>query len=290
MDGKIRTNAQHEEKVTLGQIPVAVILTDEAGVVRRLNPQAEILFAGGLPAGSLLSDLMDLTKTRVLIGGKTFGITTAPFDCGEFSGAIHVLQNLESVLQEESANSIREASEMVAEIAHEIRNPLGSIELFASLLRKTAAGEKELNRINQIITSVKTINGRISELLSLSKKRALRRQIFSLNRLIREIFRIPGQTDSFLTLSFGDAEMNVNGDEKILRQMFLSLLVQMLQTHAVGSEAGGRDGDARKRGRTLCFRIFYVYGGRCHLQEVRSAYGAESGDHSQHCPYAQRNR
>ena len=204
---------------------------------------------GASPQVPLLSDLMDLTKTRVLIGGKTFGITTAPFDCGEFSGAIHVLQNLESVLQEESANSIREASEMVAEIAHEIRNPLGSIELFASLLRKTAAGEKELNRINQIITSVKTINGRISELLSLSKKRALRRQIFSLNRLIREIFRIPGQTDSFLTLSFGDAEMNVNGDEKILRQMFLSLLVQMLQTMpseaklVVGMETLEREGE-----------------------------------------------
>ncbi|MDD5168477.1 MAG: histidine kinase dimerization/phospho-acceptor domain-containing protein [Syntrophales bacterium] len=227
MDRKLQT--EREEKIELNQVPVGLILVDEGGLIRRLNSYAERLSGDVRLLGSGIGDFFDPSKTRQVIGGKTFHVTAAPFRSDELLGTIYVLQSLDDVLREESANNVREASEMVAEIAHEIRNPLGSIELFASLLRKTASGDKDRSRLNQIILAVKTINERISELLTLSKKRALRRRTFSLNRLLCDIFRLPDQTDSFLKTRFTEREMNVYGDEKILRQMFLNLLIQMLQ-------------------------------------------------------------
>jgi nitrogen fixation/metabolism regulation signal transduction histidine kinase len=227
MDRKIQS--RFEEKIDLNQIPVAVVITDESGIVIKLNRHAKKMANGRWRQGSSLSDFLNVHKTRTMIGGETFNVTFSPFRQGEVRGAIYVFQSLENILQEESEIKVREASEMVAEIAHEIRNPLGSIELFASLLRKAVKGERELNRASQIILSVKAINERISELLRHSKKRALRKQTLFLNRLIRDILIMPGQTESFLAFQMTGSEMPIEGDENMLRQMFLNVLIQLLQ-------------------------------------------------------------
>jgi signal transduction histidine kinase len=227
MDEKVQSN--NEIQVDPDQLPAALILADENGIVSKLNRHAEKLAGGRDILGFPISELLDVGKTRSTIGGEVFHVSAAPFKRGAYMGTIYILTSLEHVLEEESAHKVRESSEMVAEIAHEIRNPLGSIELFASLLKKTARGEKDIHRINQIILSVKTINERISELLRMSKKQTVRKQVFSLNRLMADIFRMPGQTDAFLNLQFADQEMSVLGDEKMLRRMFLNLLIQSLQ-------------------------------------------------------------
>lgn len=220
----------HEEKIGIDLLPVGVILTDEVGIVRHINRQAEMRLGDRCPVGSAISALLDRHPTRIVIQGEVHGITVAPFEGAGYRGQIYILQSLEDVLREEAENKIRESGEMVAEIAHEIRNPLGSIELLASLLRKTMKDEKDIKRINQIILSVETINERISELLRLSKERALRKRSFSLRHLIQDILRVPGQTDSFLLIRLTEEELPVCGDEKMLRQMFLNLLIQVLQT------------------------------------------------------------
>lgn len=227
MDGKIQKSNQ--EKIAIDQLPVSIILTDASGVVYRLNRCAEKLAAGQNLIGSKIEQFTSIHQARCLIGGETYSVTVSPYKHKGREGSVYVFVSLEDVLREESEHRVRETSEMVAEIAHEIRNPLGSIELLASLLRKTAMGERDIKRSKQIILSVKAINERISELLRLSKKRALRKQVFCLNRLMQDLFRIPDQMETFLILRLAEQEMWVSGDEKMLRQMFLNLLIQILQ-------------------------------------------------------------
>ena len=218
-----------KETIDLNLIPVGVILTDSAGMIRQINRQAERLGDRGL-VGSAISAYLNRHANRVVIRGELYGIAVAPFTGADFQGKIYILQSLDHVLREEAEIKTRAVGEIVAEIAHEIRNPLGSIELLASLLRKTMKDEKNLKRINQIILSVKAINERISELLRLNKEQAVRQRSFSLCRLIREILNVPGQTESFLLIHLSEEELPVCGDEKMLRQMFLNLLIQILQT------------------------------------------------------------
>ena len=227
MDGKIQEG--HQEKIEINQLVIPIILTDETGVVCHMNPCAEKLAVGQKLIGSKIGQFIDIRRTRCLIGGETYNVTVSPYEQNGFKGSIYVLVSIEDVLREESEHRVRETSDMVAEIAHEIRNPLGSIELLASLLRKSAAGERDIRRFEQIILSVKAINERISELLRLSKRRALRKQLFCINRLLQDIFRIPDQMEAFFVVHLADEEMSVKGDEKMLRQMFLNLLIQILQ-------------------------------------------------------------
>ena len=227
MDGKIQEG--HQEQIETDQLAVPIILTDEMGMVCRMNTCAEKLAAGQNIIGSDIGRLVDTRRTRCMINGETYNVTVSPYRRNDFKGSVYILVSLEDVLREESEHRVRETSDMVAEIAHEIRNPLGSIELLASLLRKSATGQRDVKRFEQIILSVKAINERISELLRLSKRRAVRRQDFCLNRLLQDIFRIPDQMEAFLGMRLAEGEMFVNGDEKMLRQMFLNLLIQMLQ-------------------------------------------------------------
>ena len=61
--------------------------------------------------------------------------------------------------------------EMAANIAHEIRNPLGGIELFASLLGRDLEGDAEKKKLTgSIIKGVRTINSIISNILLFTKE------------------------------------------------------------------------------------------------------------------------
>jgi two-component system sensor histidine kinase FlrB len=73
------------------------------------------------------------------------------------------MKNLEKEMQRDE--KLKLMGEMAASIAHEIRNPLGSIELYASILLRAVENEKDKNMINSIIKGLKTINNIISNIL-----------------------------------------------------------------------------------------------------------------------------
>ncbi len=77
--------------------------------------------------------------------------------------------------------------ELSADIAHEIRNPLGSIELLASLLKKESNREKDIKRANQIMAAVKTVENAISELIHRSKKDQIPVTYVNIHDLLKEI-------------------------------------------------------------------------------------------------------
>ncbi len=61
--------------------------------------------------------------------------------------------------------------EMAANIAHQIRNPLGGIELFASLLtRELQQNENQHKLADSIIKAVRTINSTISNILNFTRE------------------------------------------------------------------------------------------------------------------------
>ena len=77
---------------------------------------------------------------------------------------------------------------MLAGIAHEVRNPLGGLELYAGLLREALAGQPErldeVARIEREVGHLKTV---VNEFLEFARRPALRLEAVALRPLFDEI-------------------------------------------------------------------------------------------------------
>ena len=136
---------------------------------------------------------------------------------------------------------LREMGEMAAGIAHEIRNPLASIELFASLLKKDLEGEHEKGKLVQHIRAgVKNMDRIISTLLLFAKSSQPSRQQCDINLLMSQLMdglddvKVPENIK--VRLDFGKEEMLANGDRGLLRQVFPNLIRNAIQAMPEGGE------------------------------------------------------
>jgi len=84
--------------------------------------------------------------------------------------------------------------EMAARMAHEIKNPLGSMELFLSMLLNTKLRQKDRKYIDYILFGVKTIDRIINNLLSYTKPKTLAVTEAMLSQVVKE-------TIDFMSLS-----------------------------------------------------------------------------------------
>jgi two-component system sensor histidine kinase FlrB len=102
-------------------------------------------------------------------------ISHGAFTAGGLSGNVYVIDDISDLkaleLERQRDEKLKLMGEMAANIAHEIRNPLGSIELFASLLGRDLETEPEKKRLtHSIIKGVRTINSIISNILLFTKE------------------------------------------------------------------------------------------------------------------------
>jgi PAS domain S-box-containing protein len=106
------------------------------------------------------------------------------------SGYVLVLQDVGRLkrLEAEAARTRRLASlgEMAAEMAHQIRSPLGGIELYASLLKEK--GEGETPRVaGEILSAVGRLYTTISHLLSFATEPSIASDLVPVALLLRDV-------------------------------------------------------------------------------------------------------
>jgi PAS domain S-box-containing protein len=160
-------------------------------------------------------------------------------------GTILILQDMtEFRKMEELAQRnqrLREMGEMAAGIAHEIRNPLASIELFASLLKKDLEGDSEKeNLVHHIRAGVKNMDRIISTLLLFAKSAQPSRQQCDINLLLSECLEginsvIVPENINVIRKS-GPGTLLANGDRELLRQVFPNLINNAIQAMPDGGE------------------------------------------------------
>jgi len=136
---------------------------------------------------------------------------------------------------------LRAMGEMAAGIAHEIRNPLGSIELFASLLKKDVETDEEKSRLVEHIRSgVKNMDRIISTLLLYAKSPRPSQQKCDIQQVLTALLTdlsdmvIPDNIK--ITRTFGKNDAWVNGDQELLKQVFGNLIRNAIQAMPNGGE------------------------------------------------------
>lgn len=131
--------------------------------------------------------------------------------------------------------------EMAAGMAHEIRNPLGGIELYASMLARDVAEQPaSLQLVNKISSGVKRLERLVSQVLQFSRE--LQPQIVStdLPELVDQAVELAGDRmhrEIVLNLS-GPRPFPVRVDPLLMGQGILNLLINAVE--AVG-DAGAID-------------------------------------------------
>ncbi len=246
-----------------------VIVVDREGIITTFNKTAGNL-TGIKPQsclGKTLNEVLPLFEPVVTRLGKNRGetisqdkdipnetkgtlhvrVSASPVwdNHGGQIGTILILQDMtEFRKMEELAQRnqrLREMGEMAAGIAHEIRNPLGSIELFASLLKKDLEGDTEKeNLVQHIRSGVQNMDRIISTLLLFAKSAQPSRQQCDINLLLSECLeginnvRIPENIN--VTRKSGQGTLLANGDRELLRQVFPNLINNAIQAMPEGGE------------------------------------------------------
>lgn len=135
--------------------------------------------------------------------------------------------------QAERNKRLAAVGEMSARIAHELRNPLGSIELFASLLKKGLSEEPEKQSwANHIHTAVSAMDYALTNLLFFTGKSNPHLCKTDLKRVIEEssLFAIHllQQKEIHFVQSLSALTEPIDCDEDLLRQIFVNLILNAI--------------------------------------------------------------
>jgi len=265
---ELKRTIEEKEKVKnylrniLESLTTGVVVTDLDGKITTVNRCAETFWgisqdqAEGKDIKFLFSDLniadwkvfhtdyLPDKGEKVNIKDKIIEIFVSPMrsEQGEIIGTVFILRDITRIEKlEEMAKRTEKLvamGEMAANIAHEIRNPLGSIELFASLLMKDIKDKNYQSRLSNIITSVKNMDNKISNLLLFTTQKNPVMRNINLHRIMKEVLLfsdpIIKQEGISLSVTYSDVEPYVRGDAEMLKQVFLNILLNSIQAMADG--------------------------------------------------------
>lgn len=167
----------------LESLSTGVLVLDEAGIITKANrPSARLLGMAdaellGRHEGELLQSLgLTVSDRPQRIGQTVVTIGHAPLRTvsGRRSGSLLLVHDVTRICQLEEQlqrkDRLAGMGEMIGRIAHEIRNPLGSIELFASLLRRDLLEHPSSQRYaEQISQAVQAMDRLLANLLVYTK-------------------------------------------------------------------------------------------------------------------------
>ncbi|MDR2105428.1 MAG: two-component sensor histidine kinase [Deferribacteraceae bacterium] len=179
----------------LNNTPSAILVVNERAEFAVKNSAADALLADmgekalkDMLAGSLHQGLFEYNAD----GGRYYRINAGELHSDGLNGVVYVVDDITLLkkfeLERQRGIQLQLMGEMAANIAHEIRNPLGSIELFASLLERDlqSSAPSAVKMTSNIVQAVRTLNSIISNTLLFTKEINVNKEEFILADIVDE--------------------------------------------------------------------------------------------------------
>ena len=222
----------------LNSLPVGVVVTHKSSIVfanknaEELGSEvfSEKLNSSGQKSGELKNGKGHYRwKRENVVNGSGSNEVIVFEDVTEFEKMKERLERDERLMA---------MGEMAARMAHEIKNPLGSMELFLSMMINGKLRKQDKKYINYVLFGVKTIDRIINNLLSYTKPKTLALTETSLSQVVRE-------TLDFMSLSAQSRgislEINTNFEgPSFFDPDLIKLVIMNFISNAIEAVAGNK--------------------------------------------------
>lgn len=194
---------------------------------------------------TFLSGSLEQTEQTISLGGQIMEITLSrrPFFSPQKDPLGHLLiihdqtelKRLERRSRQE--DRLRVMGELAAEMAHEIRNPLGSIELMVSLIEQDLPNSvSSQNLIGRLRSAVQIMNHTVSNVLLFTREIQLKRHPVQLEHILMQsetaILAHISRQGLNLIRNLPDISLNIDGE--LMQQALANLLLNAAQVSPQG--------------------------------------------------------
>jgi signal transduction histidine kinase len=265
----MQPTAHRFEEWILGSLTSGIVAIDQAGRLVTLNAGAQRILGcprgssdaaigrdcrevlGGQPAvARLLLDALDgrasLSRAELVLDGNdgrlptTIGFTLAPVrdGSGGVRGAAILFRDLTPFERGDEQERLRERlaalGQMAAGMAHEIRNPLASMEVLAGLLKRRLEDRpEELALLTQLRNELRAVAESISASLEFVRPVSLTRRPIDVRELVEESLRIATKRVPFegeIERRYAPGLPELHADPDLLRGVVTNLILNALES------------------------------------------------------------
>jgi signal transduction histidine kinase len=233
-------------KAILYNLEEAIVAAGADGRVTMMNRSAEKLLqtsvaeAVGKPVAAIEFSLTtEGTDTVLEAGGKRYTVILSRSDVvdaeGSLQGRVILIKDITRVreleLRHERNQRLISMGEMAAKLVHEIRNPLCSIELFASMLEKELTTTSHKDLAQGITAGIGSLNTIMTNMLFFARPNKPALKAMRLDSVIAESARLlrPLMDSRNVRLSTELTTCELSGDAELLKQVFMNIMINAVQ-------------------------------------------------------------
>ena len=181
---------------------------------------------------------------RVEEEDKAFDVYSSPLAINGNRGQIVTLVDATEAAEAERtlrrSESLAAVGQATTQVAHEIRNPLGSIRLGVSMLRDSVSDPDALNTIELVERGIKHLNKLVVDVTQFSRQKELERAVVdlheSLERSIDLVSERIVEKNTNVEKQFTDTSIVGQWDPYQLRQVFVNVIANAVDASQENSE------------------------------------------------------
>ena len=228
----------------LDHIPIGIILLNESSV-EMCNPVAQTQWK--IQPGSLVPDFLDRdsgTHRELKYEQELFNMAVIPFGA---SGRLISTENITSRVNDREslarAQRLALIGRMLAQITHEVRNPLNAMSLNAEMLEEELNTEDGREMLEIISKEIHRLEETTERYLALTRKRAPVLSVESIDELVQELIQLetPGLNLEQVKLTYISLDQALEIDRDSLLRTLRNLVRNAKEAHATHIQIKAED-------------------------------------------------